>query len=91
MKHTKGTIKAIEDFNAELYRFESEITALEISLDEEDEHIEMHHLQKLFDRLCILNSAKNRKIIQEKLQNVLDEYGLEVQNIARGEDNSNEY
>lgn len=76
--YTEELIISVNKYNNNLDEIAKKILNLKIDLNEKD--IEIKNLWKLSDNLSVINSAKSRKVTEELLKAVINEYGymLEV-------------
>lgn len=76
--YTEELIISVNKYNDNLDEIAKKILNLKIDLNEKD--IEIKNLWKLSDNLSVINSAKSRKVTEELLKAVINEYGymLEV-------------
>ena len=81
MEYSQELINAVNKYNENLDSIADKILKLKLQLNDED--IEVRNLHSLFSKLKVINSVKSRKQTEFLLQEVKNEYGYQLECMAK--------
>lgn len=77
INYSDELIDSVNKYNDNLEMIAQKILNLKIEFNEKD--IEVSNLYGLLDKLSVINNIKSRKMTEELLDNVIIEYGHQLQ------------